>query len=182
MLGIILVKKSSDVSDAALRTGGAGAAVGAILSLLAEKPSLARTLRDTLFGGGVGALIGGGAEALSADKKPAATMPTPQTVAEPAPDGRKGMSLPLAALSGLAPGLGPAAHGASAGLGQAVGSGLASLGAASMVTSPLMDAVASGVPGAKARAWRRGTLASVLAALAAAGVGNAVRSSAANSG
>lgn len=182
MVGVI---KSSSVSERVGIGAGAGATVGALATLLSERPSLKKALRNALIGGAGGAAIGGGLHALHAgeDDQVAPSESAPPA-SPPAPD--KGMNLGHAALSGLAPGLGPAIHGGiTQDWKQSLGSGAASLGAfqAGVSLGNTRKVPQPGNPeklvrvlkGVSRKRHLAAALASMLGATGAAAIGNKLR-------
>jgi len=118
--------------EAAAAGGAGGAVVGALATLLREKPSLKKALKNSAIGAAAGAALGaGGREAAEFVKEKTTvdgstsqsgatedlTIPKADAVVSPPaakPD--KSMDLRLAAISGLLPGVGPALHGGLANL------------------------------------------------------------------
>lgn len=158
---------------------GGGALVGALATLFDENPDARELVKNTLIGGGAGALAGGSLHAMSGSDGGEPT-PTPSAPPDSAIGGGNQMSLPISAVSGVIPGIGPAAHSIAAnpdlsGVGQAVGSGVASLGGARLAIGDAAErakAMGTHIPG-KTQALGFG--ASILAALGAAAVGNKLR-------
>ena len=131
-----------------------GGIVGALTTLFQENPSIRKALKNTAVGVAGGAVLGATSEAAGLmDKKvtvegssgqtgmteeiPGPPDPSPQ--AEP---GNKAMSPIIAALSGLAPGVGPAIHGAVANIEEGPGAaiGQSALSGAASLTGPTLVA------------------------------------------
>jgi len=183
-------KQASTLGQATAVGAGGGAAVAALATLFSEKPSLKKAVRNILIGGAGGAAIGGGAHALgdAADTPkvaPSASAPPASTAKDTSPgsakDTKGSMSLPMAAMSGLVPGVGPAIHGGlTEGAGQALASGAASVvGPAVVMDGQLrkIDAAAElGIRrGVSGKATALSALLGVLGATGAAAVGNKFR-------
>jgi hypothetical protein len=194
MSDVFKYDKSKSASPSAAQAAGAGAGGGAVVGALAtvfdENPNLKQLVKNVLLGTAGGAAIGGGVGVWAQAGSPPRVEERrqPSNDASPSP-----MSLPIAAVSGILPGIGPAAHAIAndpslAGVGQAAGSGLASLTAATATGLPAWMkansiAKTSGpFPNAEA-AYRAGAIvplkkqlaaggASMLAALGAAVLGN----------
>tara|TARA_R110002110_G_scaffold8326_2_gene41814 strand:- start:1031 stop:1603 length:573 start_codon:yes stop_codon:yes gene_type:complete len=182
-------KSASSIGQAAAAGAGGGAILGALATLFSENPSLKKAVRNTLVGATGGAAIGTGVRALGemeGDLTPEA--PALARVTAPAytpsaalDDPRQGMSLPLAALSGLLPGVGPAAHGlVSEGPLQGLASGAASVAGPTALYLPQLNkswkAALNGVlrPLPK-NIHRYSTLLAILGATGAAAAGNYLR-------
>lgn len=170
----------SNLGTSVAAGAGGGAVVGALSSLLRSNPSLREALQSALVGGIGGAAIGGGIHAMGRTSSPAVTAPD-SVSRTPSGESQGAMSLPLAAIAGMVPGLGPAIHGAvSAGPAQAAGSAAASILPAMAVTYPSfrrsMEAAAAGVKTpVSGRTRIVAALASILGATGAAHVGNKLR-------
>jgi hypothetical protein len=174
MVGVI---KLGSTSGEAMAAGAAGGTmVGLLATLFAERPSLKKAVRNAVIGGAGGAMIGGGVNALGGASTKRQVAPANQAPSAPPKDPGK-MSLGLAALSGIVPGVGPALHGGvSQGLGQAAASGGASLAGAMGVLYPYRNADLANIPKGISR---KAMLASAIGALGAGYIGNSMREGAA---
>jgi ATP-grasp domain, R2K clade family 2 len=173
---------TSDLGKSLAVGAGGGAAVGVLTSLFEENPSLRETLRQALIGSVGGAAIGGGVHALGRSSAPeAGSQPVISSPTVPAATPKEGMSLPIAALSGMIPGIGPAVHGAmAAGPMQAAGSAAASFLPAMAVSYPAFKRVAAAAEAGQkipmpGRVRAIAALASILGATGAAHAGNTLR-------
>jgi len=156
-----------------------GGAAGALKTLFSEDKSLREWAKNIAIGGAAGGVIGGGVKAIDEIEPEITTSSWSTEQAKPkattaAPTGKSDddkMSLPIAALSGIVPGLGPGIHGiASQGLMQGLGSATSSV-----VPAQAAYMLASNPTGSKARAIV--TLLSSLGSVGAAHAGNKMRES-----
>lgn len=146
-------------------------AAGTLAALLEENPTLKSVLKSALIGGASGAAIGGGVHALSGGSSPAP--PSPREDSDT-------MNLPLAAVSGIVPGIGPAVHGAlSQGKDQAIMSGLASVAGPAAMVPVTMGLMSKQSPHA-GKMGPISALLSILGATGAAAYGNQQRAKSAS--
>lgn len=181
-------KSASSMGGAMAIGGGGGALVGALATLLEEKPTLRQALHNALVGAVGGAAIGGAVKSMDSDTPAPAAPAAPQAVAEAPkavekPSDPTQMSLPIAALSGIVPGVGPAIHGGvSQGAGQAVASGLASFLPSAAIAIPahkrMLEAAEKGIHAPVSGKVRLAMgLAAILGSVGAAAGGNKLRES-----
>lgn len=195
-----LHKESSTYGESASIGAGGGAAVGALATLLQENPSLLKALKNATLGALTGAAVGAGVrggrdlltekvkvEGSTSEAGPLEEIPAPAAEEAPGKEPTR-MSLPIAALTGLAPGIAPAIHGAVAtkddnflpSLGQTGASAAASLAGPTLVArNQLLKGIEAAQQGRirpmSGRARLAMPLTAILGATGAAAAGNALR-------